>query len=104
MNLLAKSCFAPGLISFISNLITSSGEEEGPEDEEIEQWKEEYIEGMDHEIYRCQLSPKMENKYFSEVVRLVYKALKAIVFAIEVKCNQKTVIRLNPCDFIVNNI
>jgi len=26
MNLLAKSCFAPGLISLISNLIASSGD------------------------------------------------------------------------------
>ena len=26
MNLLAKSCFAPGIITFLSNLITSSSE------------------------------------------------------------------------------
>jgi hypothetical protein len=26
MNLLAKSCFAPGIISFLSNLITSMGD------------------------------------------------------------------------------
>ena len=30
MNLLAKSCFAPGLISLISNLIASAGEPSGP--------------------------------------------------------------------------
>jgi len=29
MNLLAKSCFAPGLISLISNLIASAGEPVG---------------------------------------------------------------------------
>jgi hypothetical protein len=46
----------------------------------------------------------MENKYFSEVVRLIYKQERAIVFAIEVRCNNKTIIRLNPSDFIVNNI
>ena len=28
MNLLAKSCFAPGIISFISNLITSMGDDD----------------------------------------------------------------------------
>jgi hypothetical protein len=33
MNLLAKSCFAPGIISFISNLITSSGDEENVTDD-----------------------------------------------------------------------
>jgi hypothetical protein len=32
MNLLAKSCFAPGIISFISNLITSMGEDDDIEE------------------------------------------------------------------------
>ena len=46
----------------------------------------------------------MENKYFSEVVRLVYKITNAIVFALEVFCNSKVMIRLNPADFIISNI
>lgn len=46
----------------------------------------------------------MENKYFNDIARLVYKKTKAIVFAIEVRCNGKTIIRLNPSDFIINNI
>ncbi len=59
---------------------------------------------MGHEIYRISLSEKMEKRYFSDIARTVYKKTKAIVFAIEVKCNGKTIIRLNPSDFIVNNI
>ena len=83
----------------------SSGEEEAAgEEEEVEDWVEEYVRGMDHEIYRCRLSIRMENRYFSEVVKIIYKRLRAIVFAIEVKCNQRTIIRLNPADFLVNNI
>ena len=104
MALLAKSCFAPGIISFISNLIMSSGEDEDADDEEEEQWVSEYVQGMDHEIYRCRLSTKVEGRYFSELVRMIYKKLRAIVFAIEVNCNQRTIIRLNPADFLVNNI
>ena len=46
----------------------------------------------------------MENRYFSDVVKLIYKRLNAIVFAIDVICNQKTIVRLNPADFLVNNI
>lgn len=66
----------------------SSGEEEAASDEEeVEDWVEEYVRGMDHEIYRCRLSIRMENRYFSEVVKIIYKRLRAIVFAIEVKCN-----------------
>lgn len=100
MNLMAKSCFSPGLISLISNLIASSSES----GKEEEQWLEEYGEGMGHEIYRISLSEKMEKRYFSDIARTVYKKTKAIVFAIEIKCNGKTIIRLNPSDFIVNNI
>lgn len=89
MALLAKSCFAPGIISFISNLIMSSGQDEDADNDsgEEESWVEEYVEGMDHEIYRCRLSTMMENRYFSDLVRLIYKRLRAIVFAIEVNCN-----------------
>ena len=86
MALLAKSCFAPGIISFISNLIMSSGEDEDDEEQE-EPWVTEYVQGMGHEIYRRRLSTMMENRYFSELVRLIYKKLRAIVFAIEVSCN-----------------
>ena len=84
MSLLAKSCFAPGIISFVSNLIMSS--EEVDEDEE-DTWLKEYKEGMGHEIYRRQLSINMENRYFSDVVKLIYKRLNAIVFGIDVICN-----------------
>lgn len=46
----------------------------------------------------------MENRTFAEIAELVYKKNKSIVFAIEIKTNGKTIIRLNPSDFIVNNI
>jgi hypothetical protein len=50
MNLLAKSCFAPGLISLISNLFSSAGDRDTAEFNE--DWLKEYIEGMGHEVYR----------------------------------------------------
>jgi len=100
MNLIAKSCFSTGLICLISNLIASSSRKTDMEDD----WLDEYQEGMGHEIYRVQLSDKMENRYFSDIARTVYLKEKAIVFAIELKCNGKTIIRLNPSDFIINNI
>ena len=34
----------------------------------------------------------------------MYNIAQSIVFAIEIKTNGKTIIRLNPSDFIVNNI
>ena len=52
MNLLAKSCFAPGLIALISNLVSSTSE---PEEEFEEFWLEEYVEGTGFEIYRVKI-------------------------------------------------
>ena len=45
LSLLAKSCLCPGLVSVISNLITSSGEP--PKRSELEncEWLEEYWKG-----------------------------------------------------------
>jgi acetyl-CoA C-acetyltransferase/potassium large conductance calcium-activated channel subfamily M alpha protein 1 len=67
-------------------------------------WLSQYAEGMGHEIYRIKLSKKMENRTFAEISGLVYMQNRSIVFAIEIKTNGKTIIRLNPSDFIVNNI
>lgn len=59
---------------------------------------------MGHEIYRIKLSKNMENHTFAEISGKVYECNRSIVFAIEIKTNGKTIIRLNPSDFIVNNI
>jgi len=102
MNLIAKSCFSPGIITLVSNLITSSNDYN---DEAEETWLEEYTEGMGHEIYRVKLSEKMERKYFKDIASVIYKKTNAVVFAIEVNTSKgKSVIRLGPCDFLVNNI
>ena len=50
MNLMSKSCFAPGIINFISNLISSSSSNEDCQYDH--EWLEQYVEGMGHEIYR----------------------------------------------------
>ena len=62
MNLLAKSCFAPGLISIMSNLIASTG----TVDEEMfeEDWIKDYAQGWEHEIYRVPLNVLFEGKTF----------------------------------------
>ena len=45
MNLLAKSCFAPGLIAMISNLIASAGEAD--KDQFNEDWLPDYTKQTD---------------------------------------------------------
>jgi len=100
MSLLSKSCFSPGIINFVSNLVSTSSEQADLDFK----WQNEYAQGMGHEIYRIKLSTKMNNHVFSEIVSLVYKQNKSILFAIEIKTNDKTIIRMNPANFVVNNI
>lgn len=59
---------------------------------------------MGHEIYRIKLSEKMEKKTFAEIASIVYKHNHCIVFAIEIRTNGKTILRLNPSNFVVSNI
>lgn len=100
MNLLAKSCFCPGIISLLGNLITSAGEQE---DEMDSEWLQEYTEGMGHEIYRTDLSFKFQGKSFSEVAAIVYTEFQGILFGIELDIGKHTIIRLNPGPYIIPN-
>jgi hypothetical protein len=59
---------------------------------------------MGHEIYRIKLSHKMKDKTFAEIASIVYNHNHCIVFAIEIRTNGKTIIRLNPSNFVVSNI
>jgi len=69
MSLMSKSCFSPGIINFVSNLISTTSDQ----GEQDSIWLNEYAQGMGHEIYRIKLSHKMNNRAFSDIVRLVYK-------------------------------
>ena len=103
MNLLAKSCFSPGLIAMISNLIASAGEIDTdiiPYD-----WFEEYAEGMGHEIYRMTISQEdyQNNMTFKKIADVAYSEYSAIVFALEIQSridSSKSIIRLNPNNFV----
>lgn len=102
MNLMSKSCFSPGIINLISNLISSSPD---ADDDFDSIWLREYAEGMGHEIYRVKLSEKVGGRTFADICGLVYRQQSnSIVFAIEIKTNGHTIIRLNPSNFTVNNI
>ena len=98
MNLLAKSCFSPGIIALISNLITSAGDQDI--DNQEEDWMKEYLQGMGHEIYRTSLSYKFQGKTFNEVATIVYNEFQGIMFAIELEVGGQSIIRLNPGYFL----
>lgn len=54
MNLMAKSCFCPGIISLLGNLVKSCGDQEFQKIKK--KWVKEYVTGMGHNIYRTRLS------------------------------------------------
>jgi len=84
MNLLAKSCFAPGLIAMISNLIASAGDVDL--DINDGEWFKEYAEGMGMEIYAVPISQVdyPDNISFNKIAEIAYSEFGAIVFAIEI--------------------
>ena len=91
----------PGIICLIFNLIIS------PTcnlKDYTEEWRDEYFDGMQNEIYRTEISDKMENYKFSEIVKKVYIKFGAIVFALEFEVAGKTFIRINPSNYVIRNI
>ena len=106
MNLLAKSCFAPGLIAMISNLVSSMSE---PDDEFENIWLNEYVEGTGFEIYRVKIEEIdfQSCLTFCKVAEIAHQCWGCIVFALEVEFRElpsvSSVIRLNPANFKLQN-
>ena len=97
MNLLSKSCLFPGIIPLIANLVRSSGYNQKTN----YLWLNEYLEGFEQEIYRAELNDNFKNKTFSQISKLIYKIYDAIVFALEIEFDGKTMIYLNPGNFYI---
>jgi hypothetical protein len=101
MNLLSKSCLIPGIITMTSNLVMSAGSQS---DDVNSIWIEEYTEGRGHEIYRTLLNDCFKNKAFSKLSSEIYQNYEAIVFALEIEIEGKTIIRLNPGNFNIERL
>ncbi|KAL4463512.1 hypothetical protein ABPG72_007613 [Tetrahymena utriculariae] len=101
MNLLAKSCFCPGIISLIGNLVQSTSAE--VTDNEPTKWIREYKNGLGHEMYRTTLSLTFSGQTFSTIAAKVYEKFQAILLGMEIDIDGQTVIRLNPGSYIVRN-
>lgn len=104
MNMLAKSCFAPGLITMMSNLVASQGDIDGSEF--AEDWHREYSLGMGHEIYRVKIEELdyQSSLTFRDVAEIGHSCFGAIVFALEVQAKGedgeiRSAVRLNPINF-----
>ena len=97
MNLLSKSCLIPGIMPLIANLVRSSGSS----NETNYLWLNEYLDGIEQEIYRTELNESFKNRTFAQISKIIYRAFYAIAFALEIEIDGKTIISLNPGGFFI---
>ena len=102
LSLLSKSCLCPGLVALISNLISSSND---PDESKINsEWLVDYWKGKAYEIYQISIDEHFQGKTFSWLAKKIYEKFKAILFALEIKINDKcSKIIPNPGNFKIPN-
>ena len=96
MNMLSKSCLTPGIISLISNLVISSAEETNTFKNEPE-WKKEYMEGQQYEIYKYSgIEGELLFFSFQKLTQEIYNKFHCILIALEVNYHSNSLVKLNP--------
>jgi len=122
LQLLAKSCISPGIITIIWSLITSNtpsinlkqSKEESKKKElthksikksEEDEWMKNYLSGMDFELYRVPLNQKLFAGYkFKDVVMILFQKLQLILISLEVKIGDQIKVFVNPSEYVFEPI
>jgi hypothetical protein len=104
LQLLGKSCLCPGINTIISSLITSnkpSLQDAESLSKEME-WLNEYVEGMQNEIYRIRLDADIiQGITFINLVKMVYEISGLTVIGVDVIFdNLEPFVCLNPSSYI----
>lgn len=105
LNLLAKSCLAPGLATMMYNLVVSDDDEAMTESGQSK-WQEQYGQGCEYEIYRVPLSTGFEGDTFADAAHTSYRAAGVLLFALEINVAEMAEPRivLNPADMIIPSV
>jgi hypothetical protein len=104
LQLLGKSCLCPGINTIISSLITSN--KPSLQDAELlskdMEWLNEYVEGMQNEIYRIRLDADIiQGITFINLVKMVYEISGLTVIGVDVIFeNLEPFVILNPYSYI----
>ncbi|CAD8066859.1 unnamed protein product [Paramecium sonneborni] len=101
--LLGKTCLCPGINTLISFLIQSSkpSYDTSKYDKNKEEWIDDYLCGMQNEIYRVPLeSEAFVGLTFSQISQAIYKELNIILFALEVELESGTSVFVNPAEYL----
>ncbi|CAI2380858.1 unnamed protein product [Moneuplotes crassus] len=117
LQLLAKSCISPGIITIIWSLITSNTPSINLKDKKEEnnkksianpdprsqenEWMKNYLSGTDFELYRVPLKQKLYAGYkFKDVVMILFHQLNLILIALEVKIGDQLKVFVNPSEYV----
>ena len=104
--LLSKSCLCKGLISLLSNIITTNSAESSDKNllklQEKHKWIGEYIKGKDYEIYRICLDSQREHS-FKSIVSKIYKSNGIILFGLKIEAilSGNSIVLLSPTEYIL---
>ena len=105
LGLLSKSCLCPGIITLLTNLITTNNLVEDNDKAKViieeNGWMNDYIEGKDYEIYKISLNSK-RGYYFGDIVNMVYNSNNGIIlFGLHIESNvtQDSIVYLSPLTF-----
>jgi len=105
LGLLSKSCLCQGIITLLTNLISTNNVVENNDNAkkifDENDWMADYTEGKDYEIYKISLNSK-RGYYFGDLVNIVYNTNNgAILFGlhIESKDTQDSIVYLSPLGF-----
>ncbi len=104
LQLLGKSCLCPGINTIVSTLITSR--KPSIEDPNLlpsdMQWLNEYLEGMQNEIYRIKINSSIiQGLKFIDLVKIIYEVCSLVVIGVDVQFeNFDPFICLNPFAYI----
>ena len=105
LGLISKSCLCRGIITLLTNLISTNNVVEDNDKAkkilEENEWMSDYTEGKDYEIYKISLNSK-RGYYFGDLVNIVYNTNNgAILFGlhIESKDTQDSIVYLSPLGF-----
>jgi len=108
LQLLAKTCLCPGINTLVSCLITSNKPGlpkilEGRTDFSKNDWTDDYLMGIQNEIYRIPLNINghFTGITFGTVSNLLYKEFGVNLFALEVKIMSRSKVFLNPSNYII---
>ncbi|ESO07769.1 hypothetical protein HELRODRAFT_130520, partial [Helobdella robusta] len=100
MAFMAAGCLAPGFSTFLSNLLLMFSYDKKNHD--LESWQNEYLKGVDMEVYKEKFSTFFHDRPIYEVINFCYTRLRLLLVAVVDGCNNQNRESSKPSRIILN--